>query len=95
MFIHMQMAKEKQNLLLVTFEKKIDKARFECYLLSSELLNNDNNNNNNIWFIGAFVFIAIEYVKVMNFSQAHLIDSLQESISCTCTLLYWKFWAPD
>ena len=33
MFIHMQMAKEKQNLLLVTFEKKIDKARFEYYLL--------------------------------------------------------------
>ena len=35
MFIHMQMAKEKQNLLLVTFEKKMDKARFECYLLIS------------------------------------------------------------
>ena len=34
MFIHMQMAKEKQNLLLVTFEKKMDKARFECYLLN-------------------------------------------------------------
>ena len=33
MFIHMQMAKEKQNLLLVTFENKMDKARFECYLL--------------------------------------------------------------
>ena len=32
MFIHMQMAKEKQNLLPVTF-KKMDKARFECYLL--------------------------------------------------------------
>ena len=29
---HMQMAKEKQSLLLVTFEK-LDKARFECYLL--------------------------------------------------------------
>ena len=35
MFIHKQMAKEKQNLLLVTFEKKMDKARFECYLLIS------------------------------------------------------------
>ena len=35
MFIHMQMAKEKQNLLLVTFEKNMDKARFECYLLNS------------------------------------------------------------
>ena len=33
MFIHMQMAKEKQNLLLVTLEKNMDKARFECYLL--------------------------------------------------------------
>ena len=37
MFIHMQMAKEKQNLLLVTFEKKMNKARFECYLLNSIL----------------------------------------------------------
>jgi len=34
MFIHMQMAKEKQNLLLVTFEKKMYKVRFECYLLN-------------------------------------------------------------
>ena len=33
MFIHMQMEKDKQNLLLVTF-KKMDKARFECYLLN-------------------------------------------------------------
>ena len=33
MLIHMQMAKEKQNLLLDTSEKKMDKARFECYLL--------------------------------------------------------------
>ena len=38
MFIHMQMAKEKQNLLLVTFEKKMDKARFECYLLKYEMV---------------------------------------------------------
>ena len=37
MFIHMQMAKEKQNLLLVTFERKVDKARFECYLLNCTL----------------------------------------------------------
>ena len=36
MFIRMQMAKEKQNMLLVTFEKKMDKARFECYLLTCQ-----------------------------------------------------------
>ena len=34
----MQMAKEKQNLLLVTFEENMDKARFECYLLNSREL---------------------------------------------------------
>ena len=34
----MQMAKEKQNLLLVMFENKMDEGRFECYLLSYETL---------------------------------------------------------
>ena len=41
MFIHMQTAKEKQNLLLDTFEKKNNKARFECYLLTCNLPQGD------------------------------------------------------
>jgi hypothetical protein len=50
MFIHIQMAKEKENLLLVTFEKKMDKARFECYLLAFKMC------------ISSRVIIAVKFI---------------------------------